>query len=226
MSFSSIKHSVIITAGGTGKRMGGAIPKQFLEIDGKPIIMHTIEKFVDFDSDIQVVVVLPSDQKANWNKLCQKHNFSIKHEIVEGGVERFFSVKNGLAIASGELIAVHDAVRPFVSKKVIENCFSSAQQNGAAVPVISLKESIRTINGQTTRAVSRKDFALVQTPQCFQSKLLKAAYQSAYKNEFTDDASVVEYAGGEITVVAGNEENIKITTPMDLKWAKCIMDHE
>ncbi|MGB1103824.1 MAG: 2-C-methyl-D-erythritol 4-phosphate cytidylyltransferase [Crocinitomicaceae bacterium] len=226
MSFSSIKHSVIITAGGTGKRMGGAIPKQFLEIDGKPIIMHTIEKFVDFDSDIQVVVVIPSDQKANWNKLCQKHNFSIKHEIVEGGVERFFSVKNGLAIASGELIAVHDAVRPFVSKKVIENCFSSAQQNGAAVPVISLKESIRTINGQTTRAVSRKDFALVQTPQCFQSKLLKAAYQSRYKNEFMDDASVVEYAGGEITAVAGNEENIKITSPMDLKWAKCIMDHE
>jgi len=215
-----IKRSVIISAGGIGKRMGTEVPKQFLLIKGKPIIMHTIEKFHAFDAAMEIVVVLPESYVPQWESLCQKHLFTIDHKVVSGGEERFHSIQNGLTEISGDIIAVHDAVRPLVSETVIRNCFAAAEKSGAAIPVLTISESLRKIEHEKSFAVNREDFRIVQTPQCFTAEIIVKAYQQHYSKLFTDDASVVEAAGNQIYLVEGNSENIKITTPQDLKFAE------
>jgi 2-C-methyl-D-erythritol 4-phosphate cytidylyltransferase len=217
---SMLKKSVIITAGGIGKRMGTELPKQFLLIKGKPIIFHTIQKFLDFDSAIEVIVVLPESSIPFWETLCQKYLFAVKHKVVSGGEERFHSIQNGLMESSGDIVAVHDAVRPCVSADVIKNCFDAAEKLGGAIPVLAIAESLRKIERENSIAVNRDDYKIVQTPQCFKIEILQKAYQQRYSKLFTDDASVVEAAGQKIHLVEGNRENIKITTPEDLKWAE------
>lgn len=218
-----MKKTVIISAGGIGKRMNADIPKQFLNINDRPIIFHTIELFHRFDTAIQIIVVLPLDYIPFFKDLVAENNFKIPIEIVEGGEERFHSIQNGLNVAVGDLIAVHDAVRPLVSQKVVKDVFESAAEFGAAIPVISLKESIRETTDNGSKALNRNNFRIVQTPQIFEAEILKAAYQQNYQPDFTDDASVVESKGHKIHLVEGNFENIKITTPEDLKIAECLM---
>ncbi len=216
--------SIIITGGGRGKRMGATIPKQFLLLKGKPILMHTIQCFYQYNPSIAIIVVLPEDQIEFWKNLCKEHDFKIKHQLVKGGSERFHSVKNGLSKVSTEWVGVHDAVRPFVSKNVIANTFLKAKENGAAIPVVSLKESIRKLDKEKSKAIDRSTFMLVQTPQCFSSIVLKKSYETEFKNTYTDDASVVEANNVTVLLVEGNDENIKITTPMDLKIASVLVD--
>jgi len=219
-----LKKSVIITAGGIGKRMGTELPKQFLLIKGKPIIFHTIQKFYDVDSEIEIIVVLPETSVPFWETLCQKYLFTLKHKVVVGGEERFHSIQNGLVETTGDIIAVHDAVRPCVSKDVIRKCFVAAEKFGAVIPVLSITESLRKIEGENSNAVNRENFKLVQTPQCFKIGILQKAYRQPYSKLFTDDASVVEADGNKILLVDGNRANIKITTPEDLKLAELFLD--
>jgi 2-C-methyl-D-erythritol 4-phosphate cytidylyltransferase len=217
-----MKTTIIITAGGIGKRMGSATPKQFLLLGGKPVLMYSIERFA-FLNDSQLLVTLPSDWWTYWQELCQKHNFTIPHVLVEGGVERYDSIKNALTRATGDIIAVHDGVRPLVSETMIENCLSLAYKNGTAVPVLPLKESIRKGTLEESTSQNRSDFYTVQTPQCFQRDVLLKAYQLPFSSDITDDASLVEKAGFPIFLTLGNEENIKITTPMDLKMGEVLV---
>ncbi|MGI5976008.1 MAG: 2-C-methyl-D-erythritol 4-phosphate cytidylyltransferase [Paludibacter sp.] len=209
--------TVIIVAGGTGKRMQADIPKQFIELKSKPILMHTIEVFVKYDHHINIIVVLPENQMAVWKQMCKKYNFNIAHQMVAGGVTRFDSVKNGLELAPDEgLVAVHDGVRPLVSVQTIHRCFEMAERTGTAIPVIDIVESIRKVKENDNEAVDRNLYKAVQTPQVFEAQILKAAYRQDYVPAFTDDASVVEAFGHKISIVEGNKENIKITTPLDL----------
>ena len=218
-----MKRYVIIVAGGKGLRMGGDIPKQFVEIKGLPVLMHTINRFHSFDSSIDIIVALPVDQQDYWKELCSKYKFEIPHTIVDGGDTRFHSVKNGLDQVSGEgVVAVHDGVRPFVSDEVLERCFSMAQKKEAVVPVIDVFETIRHIADGMSNTVPRDEYKLVQTPQVFLISLLKKAYSQPYVPSFTDDASVVEAMGYKVTLVEGNRENIKLTTPFDLKLAELL----
>lgn len=211
--------SIIITAGGIGKRMGSVIPKQFIEVKGLPILMHTITRLFEYENDLEIILVLPNAHIEYWKDLVEKHKFEIDHIIVEGGEERFFSIQNGLKKASGNLVGVHDGVRPFVSLEVIKNVFNAAKNYEAAIPVVNLKESIRKVEAAESVSVDRSQYRIVQTPQCFTSEIIKQAYLQDFSNEFTDDASVVEKLGTKIYLVEGNDENIKITTPMDLKLA-------
>ncbi|MBI9067168.1 MAG: 2-C-methyl-D-erythritol 4-phosphate cytidylyltransferase [Salinivirgaceae bacterium] len=214
----------IIVAGGSGKRMGAEIPKQFIELAGKPILMHTLEAFYKYDYKISLVLVLPKSQHKYWNQLIQKHSFTIKHTVVRGGVERFYSVKNGLdAILNNGWVAVHDGVRPLVSQDTISRCFDEAINGKNVIPVMALNESIRKIKNGESKAVNRNNYFLVQTPQVFSVDTLKKAYKQDYACAFTDDASVVENMGYKITTVDGNPENIKITRPMDLKIAEVLL---
>lgn len=214
-----VEKSIIITGGGVGKRMGAEVPKQFLLLNNRPILMWTIEKFYTYDPQIEIILVLPENQIAYWNSLCETFNFRLKHTCVSGGKERFDSVKNGLEKATGHLIGVHDAVRPLVSNRVIAETFAAALKYGASIPVVALSESLRQVKENDSFAVKRSDFKLVQTPQCFKSAVLRSAYQKPYQDFYTDDASVVEADGHKIHLVDGNEENIKITSPADLKIA-------
>lgn len=217
-----MNRSLIITAGGIGKRMGTSTPKQFLTINNRPVLFYTIERFLEFDDNLQIVLVLPEDHLNSWTRLCVDHDFKHHVEIIAGGKERFHSVKNGLRLATGDLIAVHDAVRPFVSINVIAAAFHKAEENGAAVPVVSPSESLRKLKDHTWVAVDRADYALVQTPQVFKKELLVKAYEQGYNPSFTDDASVVESNGSQVYIVEGNDENIKITTPLDFKLAELL----
>ena len=215
----------IIVAGGSGKRMQKDIPKQFIVVAGKPILMHTIERFAEVDSTIQIVLVLPDDQHEYWNGLVNKFNFPIKHKLAKGGEERFYSVLNGLQnVPLNSIVAVHDGVRPLVSVNTISDCYNVAEEKGAVIPVIPATESIRKVDGDRNTAVNRSNYFMVQTPQVFQSELLIAAYKQEYNSYFTDDASVVEKAGNAIHLVEGNVENIKITRPMDLKIANILLN--
>ena len=215
-----MRNAVIIVAGGKGLRMGGDIPKQFLVVDGMPILMHTISRFAEWDGTMEIVVVLPESQQQYWRELCQEYGFDIRHTIATGGKERFHSVKNGLAVVPAEcgLVAVHDGVRPYVSHETIARCFDAAGRYGAAVPVTPVVETIRHI-GPDGRSITvpRADYRLVQTPQVFRTDLLRRAYEQEFTTAFTDDASVVEAMGIEVTLVEGNRENIKITTPADMR---------
>jgi len=213
----------IIVAGGKGERMQADIPKQFLEIQGKPILMHTLESFQRYDAAIQLIVVLPSVQIEFWNELCKKHAFSLPHLIVPGGQTRFHSVKNGLdTVNVPALVAVHDGVRPLVSVETIARCFDEAEKSEVAIPVIDLVDSIRRITADGNQSVDRNAYKLVQTPQVFDSVILKKAYEQDFSPLFTDDASVVEAIGIKIHLVEGNRENIKITTTFDLQIAESI----
>ena len=217
----------IIVAGGKGERMGQHIPKQFLELAGKPILMHTIEKFYNTFPQLKIILALPENQFDFWEELCYKYGFTnIPHQIVAGGKTRFDSVKNALALVKESgIVAVHDGVRPLVSATTIINCFKQAEQTGTAVPVVDVVDSLRLVSKQdeTNKSVTRSCYKSVQTPQCFKTDIILKAYQQIFDETFTDDASVVEKLGYKIDLVEGNIENIKITSPIDIVLAEVLM---
>ncbi|MDF3028020.1 MAG: 2-C-methyl-D-erythritol 4-phosphate cytidylyltransferase [Fluviicola sp.] len=213
----------IITAGGIGKRMGGSIPKQFLLLNDKPILMHTIERMHSFDPSAELIVTLPEDYLKDWEEMCQKYSFNIHHEIVPGGKERFDSIKNALQKAKGDWIAVHDGVRPFVSRTVLNQLLEDVKKYRAVIPVIPVKETLRIADGESNATVNRDHYRVVQTPQVFEAKLIKKAYEQNYALTFTDDASVAEAIGARVHLIPGNDENIKITNPLDLSVAAIIL---
>ena len=217
---------IIIVAGGKGLRMGSDIPKQLLPIGGKPVLMRTLERFRQYSPSLQIILVLPKAQQDYWQKLCKEYAFDIDYQLADGGETRFHSVQNGLAKipdnAQG-VVGVHDGVRPFPSIDVIRNCYETAREKKAVIPVIPVVETVRHLKGDTSVTVPRNDYRLVQTPQTFDIQLLKAANRQPYNDGFTDDASVVEAFGFNITLVEGNRENIKITTPYDLKIAEVLI---
>lgn len=217
-------NAVIIVAGGKGLRMGGDIPKQFLPVGGKPILMRTIDRFLEYDAGMQVVLVLPESQQDYWRSLCEQYHFVQPYTLANGGETRFHSVKNGLAKVAPDatLIGVHDGVRPFVSLETIRATYDEATRSEAVVPVVEVVETIRHLTDGKSVTVPRSDYRLVQTPQVFSASLLRAAYEQPYTDFFTDDASVVERFGHAVTLVPGNRENIKITTPFDLRVAEVL----
>jgi 2-C-methyl-D-erythritol 4-phosphate cytidylyltransferase len=208
--------TALIVAGGSGTRMESNLPKQFLLLAGKPILMHTIEAF--YHSGVNhIILVLPQSQIDFWNQLCQTHQFTIKHQIVAGGASRFESVQNGLQHCNNnDLVAIHDGVRPFVSKEIILNSFETAAQKGNAVAAVRLKDSIRKVELLSNKNVNRDNYYLIQTPQTFKAQLIKEAYAAQDHINFTDDASVLESNGYAINLIPGDYKNIKITTPEDL----------
>lgn len=215
---------VLIVAGGKGLRMGAELPKQFLSIGTKTILMYTIEAFYRYDREIHIILVLPEEQQLFWKELCEKHNFYIPHSIVNGGQTRFHSVKNGLSrVPDNAVVAVHDGVRPLVSKGVITRCFELAAVHKAVIPVTDIIETLRYLENDKSMTVDRTRYKSVQTPQVFDSRLLKASYNREYEAGFTDDASVVEAYGQPVFLTEGNRENIKITTPFDLKIATALL---
>ncbi len=212
-----MKLYAVIVAGGSGKRMQTGIPKQYLELAGKPVLMHTLERFKAFDDAIEIITVLPENQLRFWGELQKKYSFSVPHTLVKGGKARFFSVRNGLKfVDSPGLVAIHDGVRPFVSVDTIKRCFETAEKLGNAIPVISPSDTLRMVTGEENRPINRLQVKLVQTPQVFSTDLIKKAYIQEYMRELTDDATVLERTGVKINLVDGNRENIKITNPEDL----------
>ena len=212
-------NAVVIVAGGKGLRMGADIPKQFLCVGGRPILIRTLERFREYDAGLQIVLVLPHEQQAYWADLCRQYGFSIDYTLADGGPTRFHSVLNGLQKVAPDaaLIAVHDGVRPYVSTEVIGRCFDEAARSGAVVPVVDEVETLRHLDSDgTSHTVPRSEYVRVQTPQVFEAQLLRHAYAQPFSERFTDDASVVESTGHAVALVAGNVENIKITTPNDL----------
>ena len=219
-----MKKYVIIVAGGKGLRMGSDLPKQFLPVGGKPVLMHTLEVFRKYDAAIQLILVLPREQQDFWKQLCREHDFDVEHRVADGGETRFNSVKNGLALVQAPgLVGVHDGVRPFVSVEVIRRCYDLAEQHKAVIPVVDVFETLRHLTEVGSETVSRNYYKLVQTPQVFDVELLKQAYEQEFTPFFTDDASVVEAMGVPVHLAAGNRENIKITTPFDLKVGSALL---
>ena len=217
---------VIIVAGGKGLRMGTDIPKQFLPIGGKPVLMRTLERFREYSANLQIILVLPKAQQDYWQELCQKYDFKVEYQMTDGGETRFHSVQHGLALIPDDaegVVGVHDGVRPFPSIDVIRNCYETARKKKAVIPVIPIVETVRHLQDETSVTVPRGDYRLVQTPQTFDIQLLKAANRQPYNDGFTDDASVVEAFGFDVTLVEGNRENIKITTSYDLKIAEVLI---
>ena len=218
-----MKKHIIIVAGGKGLRMGGDIPKQFLPVCGKPVLMRTLEAFRTYDPSIHIVLVLPVSQQTYWKELCRTFRFELPHDIADGGETRFHSVVNGLALVEGDgLVGVHDGVRPFVSQEVIARCYEEASRQKAVIPVVGVVETVRHLTDEGSETVPRDQYRLVQTPQVFDAALLRRAYQQEYTALFTDDASVVEALGEKVHLVEGNRENIKLTTPFDLKLAEIL----
>lgn len=215
----------VVVAAGTGKRMGAPLPKQFLLVAGKPLVMHTLERFYTFDPSIKLLLVLHPDFQEYWNDCIVKHAFTIPHTIVTGGEERFHSVRCALDTIDDmtSIVAIHDGVRPFVNNETLSRCFEGAESNGNSVPVVEVHDSLREIHGPANHAVNRTDYRIVQTPQCFRMEVLNGAFQQPYSISFTDDASVVEAAGFAIHLVEGNRDNIKITTPEDLHRAEWLL---
>ena len=219
-----MKRAIIIVAGGLGLRMGGNLPKQFISLHGKPVLMHTLEVFHRWDSSARVVLVLPDVYQSYWEMLCRELNCRIPHRIVHGGETRFHSVQNGLnEIADCDIVGVHDGVRPLVTPEVIEICFIAAEAKGAVMPVVPVVDSLRKKSGARSRSVDRRKYCVGQTPQVFCREWLLEAYKQPYQSTFTDDASVVESTGKSIFLIEGNLENIKITTPTDLMIAEQIL---
>ena len=219
-----MKKYVIIVAGGKGLRMGSDLPKQFLPVGGKPVLMHTLEVFRKYDAAIQLILVLPREQQDFWKQLCREHDFDVEHRVADGGETRFQTVKKGLALVQAPgLVGVHDGVRPFVSVEVIRRCYDLAEQHKAVIPVVDVVETLRHLTEVGSETVSRNDYKLVQTPQVFDVELLKQAYEQEFTPFFTDDASVVEAMGVPVHLAAGNRENIKITTPFDLKVGSALL---
>ena len=219
-----MKKYALIVAGGSGNRMKKSVPKQFLLLRGKPVLMHTMEIFHLYDNEIEQILILPENQIHLWKDLCKKYNFTINHETFSGGRSRFHSVKNGLDKITGDgIVFIHDGVRPLVSVSTIRNCYQTALEKGNALPVIQVSESIRIVSGKENQAADRKNFYLVQTPQTFWVSSIKKAYSQDYNERFTDDASVLESTGERINLVKGNRENIKITFPTDLSIAETLL---
>ncbi|MDR0420315.1 MAG: 2-C-methyl-D-erythritol 4-phosphate cytidylyltransferase [Prevotellaceae bacterium] len=217
-----MKNAVIIVAGGIGLRMESSVPKQFLLLKNKPVLMHTIEKFIKFDDTLDVILTLPENQIQTWQTLCAEYNFDHRHTVVIGGITRFHSVRNALEsiCCNYNIIAVHDGVRPLVKIDTVKKCFELAMEKGSAIPVIQINESIRRISGNTNEPVNREGICIVQTPQVFKFDVIMNAYKQAYIPEFTDDASVVEKSGYAINCTKGHRENIKITFPTDIDFAE------
>ena len=221
---------VIIVAGGKGLRMGSDIPKQFLPIGGKPVLMRTLERFREYSEDLQIILVLPEAQQDYWKELCHQYDFQITYQLANGGQTRFHSVQNGLALVPDDaegVVGLHDGVRPFPSIEVIRDCYETARTAKAVIPVIPVVETVRQLFSKNRSVtVPRDEYRLVQTPQTFDIQLLKAANRQPYNDGFTDDASVVESYGHAITLVEGNRENIKITTPYDIVVAEAIINSQ
>ena len=220
-----MKHGVVIVAGGTGQRMGSEIPKQYMELDGKPIIIHTLEKFFHFDPYIKVVLVLGAGHLSYWEGISFSDEFGSRVEVVPGGETRYESVISGLKSMEDDLIVgIHDAVRPLVSLKTLERCYAAAEKEDSGIPVLEMDETVRRIGikGESMH-LDRTELRKVQTPQVFKSKMIKEAYRKSFDLAFTDDASVFESLYGKVTLVEGNRENIKITTPTDLHMALALI---
>ena len=216
-----MKNTALIVAGGTGERMNTNIPKQFLLLKKVPILMHTIKRFTHFD---KIVLVLPSAQFPYWNELCNTYNFTQKHILVAGGEARFHSVKNGLEkVNNKSVVAIHDGVRPLVSKTLIDSLIFQTKSGVGVIPVVPVKDSIRKIEGENSAHTNRSNVYKVQTPQCFFSDDIKEAYTQEFSDHFTDDASVFEHNGGKINTIIGEEKNLKITTEEDLQIAKILL---
>jgi 2-C-methyl-D-erythritol 4-phosphate cytidylyltransferase len=215
---------VVIVAGGSGKRMGVETPKQYLELAGKPVLMHTIERFMEFSSSIEIITVLPENQIRYWSDLQKRHSFDIPQTIVKGGAHRYISVKHGLEfVGTPGLVAIHDGVRPLVKLDTIKRCFETAEKYGNAIPVISPADSLRLETSKGNKWINRNEVKIVQTPQVFNAALIKKAYKQQYDISFTDDATVLEKTGVKIHMVEGNRENIKITNPEDLFIAQTLI---
>ncbi len=214
------KHAIIV-AGGSGKRLGGPIPKQFQTVKGRPLLMWTIEALHRYDADMPIIVVLPETHFDIWKALCMGHRFFLKHEVVPGGEQRWHSVKAGLEKVEGNgLVAVHDGVRPLVSVELIGRCFSAADMHAAAIPVVPVVPSIRETTAEGSRALDRSKLLAVQTPQCFHTDLLRKAFELPYDSTFTDEATLVEKLGVKVHLVEGEERNIKVTTATDMRMAE------
>ena len=217
----------ILVAGGKGLRMGGDIPKQFLPVGGKPVLMRTVEVFRQAYPDIHIVLVLPVSQQDYWRQLCQEYRFDVPVQVADGGETRFHSVSNGLKLIPDDadgVVSVHDGVRPFVAAETVRRCYEEAVEKGAVVPVIPIVETVRKLcKDGASVTVPRDEYKLVQTPQTFRISLLKEAYRQPYSSFFTDDASVVEALGKPVHLVEGNRENIKITTPADIRFVNGLL---
>ena len=211
----------LIVAGGKGERMNADIPKQFLLLNGTPILMHTLKQFSHFE---EIVLVLPHSQFDYWRELCSTYNFAQKHTLVAGGTTRFYSVKNGLEkIDENSVIAIHDGVRPLISTKLIDSLITETKSGVGIIPIVPVKDSIRKVEGENSVHLDRSNLYKVQTPQCFLSKDIKEAYTQEFSDTFTDDASVFEANGGKINTLLGEENNLKITTEEDLKIASILI---
>jgi len=218
-----MKLSVIITAGGIGKRFTSSVPKQFLPLLGTPVLMRTINVFYQWDNKVQIILTLPADWVEYWQNLMREHEFNVPHSIVEGGEERYHSIKNALDSCQGDYVMIHDGVRPLVNEETLNRCTSDLENKKAVVPVVVLKESIRSVKDNSSFSLDRNDYVRVQTPQCFSLGILKKSYNEEYREVFTDDASVVEAGGNKIYMEQGNAENIKITTRLDFELAEAIL---
>ena len=215
---------VLIVAGGKGLRMKSELPKQFIEISNKPVLMYTFDAFSSIGNVNHFILVLAAEHIAYWKELCEKHRFKTEHTVIEGGPKRYHSVKRGLSLVpTNSLVAIHDAVRPFVSKNIIINGFDIAARKGNAIPSVAINESIRKISGSLSKSVNREEFKIVQTPQFFQSVLIKKAYEQAFTEKFTDDANILESSGKQIYLFEGEIKNIKITHPEELAYAKSLI---
>jgi 2-C-methyl-D-erythritol 4-phosphate cytidylyltransferase len=222
------KNYAIIVAAGSGSRMQSVVPKQFLLLNGIPVLMHTINAFHHTETKPQIIVVLPADSHAYWDELCKEHHFDIPYQLVDGGETRFHSVRNGLGLIDdeGAVIAIHDAVRPLISKETIDESYECAVKYGNAIVAIKSRDSVRQIRDNRSVSLVRDEIYLIQTPQTFQSEQLKKAYLQPYQASFTDDASVVEQTGVNINLIGGSYQNIKITFPEDIAIAEFLLKND
>jgi len=219
-----MKYYAVIVAGGSGNRMQTETPKQFLLLKNLPVLMHTIKAFAQSNTQPKIIVVLHVDQHKYWNRLCQEFNFNIPHQVIAGGTERFYSVKNAISCIEEEsFVAIHDAVRPLVSTELIDSCFKQAALYGNVIAAVQSSDSIRMLKNDKTSALKRDEIYLVQTPQTFKLEILRKAYEQDFESHFTDDASVVESLGQSINIVEGERNNIKITYPIDLELAELLL---
>ena len=217
-----MQKAVVIVAGGAGLRMGAELPKQFLQLGGLPILFRTLQRFFEYSEKLQLIVVAPSNHFETIQDLIKQFQFNIPFQLTEGGATRFLSVKNGLALVEAQLVGIHDAVRPLVSKKTIQTAFETANYKGNAIPTVPVVDSLREVTEQNNIAVNRDSFKIIQTPQVFNTELIKKAFAAAKGDNFSDDATVLENYGHSINLTEGNRENIKITTPADLKIAEAL----
>jgi len=217
-------NAVIIVAGGSGARVGGVVPKQYMDIGGKPMVIHTLERFLEFDPEMQLVLVRAAAHRKIWDRIERDYLAGQPVSVINGGDTRFSSVKNGLRqIGEGTIVGIHDAVRPLVSRDTIERCYRSAIETGSGIPVVEMDESVRLVRPGRSEPVDRSLLKRVQTPQVFRSGQIKEAYRLATDQSFTDDATVYESLFGRVSLVEGNPENIKITRPADLRLASMIL---